>query len=512
MTEEKIKCEWLNETNDMLLKKLYLPSEDIMKISHFNENKIHNSFSEINQTPKLIKKLEFKPIELQKQTVEELNKKLQNKIIKINENTKLTDKKKETKIKTETTKSKRLIDHINDVKIARKFDVPISNEQKRIIFDWFKVCDRVYNKCVSLYNEKPNGSFKYTKKQVFDILFPNNYPKRCPYDTLSDEYKKFNSNLKSAKSNLDNGNVKHFTMTRKKNLKGKAIFIAKKAINKNGILTTLLGSISGFDKIIDVSNIECDCQLIYEKLTDRFYLHIPQYIEKKITDKRKKVVAWDAGEKIFGTLYSLEEIGKIGEDMRKPILHIQKYIKKQQKILSIGKNKIGDKLKHKSNINKKIQKAFKRIHHLVDELHHQTAKYLCENYERLLIPKFETQKMIKNVKPVYTGTPTEIKQQIRTGSKKIRLSRRVKFVLSMLSHYRFRQHLLNKAKEYGCQVVICTEEYTTQCCGKCGYLSKNCIGRTKVCVFCDHKLNRDINGARNIFIKNFHMIGTVKAE
>ncbi|CAG8843688.1 29051_t:CDS:2, partial [Gigaspora margarita] len=44
------------------------------------------------------------------------------------------------------------------------------------------------------------------------------------------------------------------------------------------------------------------------------------------------------------------------------------------------------------------------------------------------------------------------------------------------SHFRLRQHLVHKAREYPwCRIILCTEEYT--------------------------KLDRDINGAHNILLR-----------
>ena len=53
------------------------------------------------------------------------------------------------------------------------------------------------------------------------------------------------------------------------------------------------------------------------------------------------------------------------------------------------------------------------------------------------------------------------KEELKKYTKKKKLNKNVKFVLNMLSHYKFRKHLINKANEYGCEVNVITEEDTS---------------------------------------------------
>ncbi len=54
----------------------------------------------------------------------------------------------------------------------------------------------------------------------------------------------------------------------------------------------------------------------------------------------------------------------------------------------------------------------------------------------------------------------------------------------------------------GKELVVVTEEYTTQCCGQYENLNKN-LGGSKVykCAECSFECGRDENAARNIFLK-----------
>jgi transposase len=96
----------------------------------------------------------------------------------------------------------------------------------------------------------------------------------------------------------------------------------------------------------------------------------------------------------------------------------------------------------------------------------------------------------------------KMKSRLRSVTKKRRLNGRVKFVLNMLSHYKFRQHLINKGNEYGCQIIEVTEEYTSKTCTNCLQISDKYTNRVKECTNCRYKIDRDINGARNILLMN----------
>lgn len=123
-----------------------------------------------------------------------------------------------------------------------------------------------------------------------------------------------------------------------------------------------------------------------------------------------------------------------------------------------------------------------RIRNLVDELHKKLATWLCQNYATVLIPEFGVQQMVKK------------------GKRKI--GKRTSKAMLTWSHYRFRQRLLHKSREYDCKVIVCDEAYTSKTCGICGVLNQSLGGRkTFVCSCCKSVLDRDANGARNILLR-----------
>ncbi|RHZ72521.1 hypothetical protein Glove_242g146 [Diversispora epigaea] len=145
-----------------------------------------------------------------------------------------------------------------------------------------------------------------------------------------------------------------------------------------------------------------------------------------------------------------------------------KYDKLQSKL-----NSIPGKKKQAYTLRRVMLRINKKIRCLVDDCHYH------HNYQNFA----RTQGMIR-------------RGQRRIRSKSAR-------AMCTWSHYRSRQHLINKAREHPwCQIVVCTEEYTSKTCGSCGYIHKKLGGSKEFCCpQCKTKIDRDINGARNILLK-----------
>jgi transposase len=291
-----------------------------------------------------------------------------------------------------------------------------------------------------------------------------------------------------------------------------SLLIPSKSIFKTGIFKELIGNIKRFNLNILPNH---DCRLYYNSYENKYTLNIPTDISCKKVENRESICAIDPGENKFISFYGSQSYGFIGNDIRKPLLLIRDKIKRYQKILSKGINRKEVKIKHNKQLKTKIKKLYKKSKNIVTELHNQSANYLCKNYDKILIPKFETQKMISNKQTfkkhkldfINTGqTKEEKRMKAKEFTKRCRLNKSVKYVLNNLSHYTFRQHLLDKSKEYGCQCIIVTEDYTSCVCSTCGHISDIYEDRIKYCEFCKNTCDRDYNGAKNILIKNINKV------
>ena len=85
------------------------------------------------------------------------------------------------------------------------------------------------------------------------------------------------------------------------------------------------------------------------------------------------------------------------------------------------------------------------------------------------------------------------------GARKLR-SKSVRSLLTY-AHYRFQQFLVWKAWQSGKDVVLVNEAYTSKTCSWSGEIILNLGGRQVVAGSDGVRVNRDINGARGIFLR-----------
>ena len=72
----------------------------------------------------------------------------------------------------------------------------------------------------------------------------------------------------------------------------------------------------------------------------------------------------------------------------------------------------------------------------------------------------------------------------------------------MYSFHSFKEKLLFKCNQYNKRFILVTEEYTSKTCTNCGDINDVKGNEIYKCFNCGIEIDRDINGSRNIFIKN----------
>jgi putative transposase len=223
---------------------------------------------------------------------------------------------------------------------------------------------------------------------------------------------------------------------------------------------------------------------------NRYYLCFTYAKKKKsaILTENKKIIALDPGVRTFQTGYDTE--GIFHEFGRGDVSRIFRLGRRLDKLISkLYKTKGRNKRQNRRRMRKAIDRARFKIQNLTTDCHWKLANHLIDNYDAVLIPKFE------------------VSQMVQKGKRKIN-SKTVRNMLGW-SHFGFRQRLLLKAEEkQQCEIHEVTEEYTSKCCGNCGRLNHK-LGGSKMfkCNSCKWTLDRDMNGARNIMIKNLENCG-----
>ena len=222
--------------------------------------------------------------------------------------------------------------------------------------------------------------------------------------------------------------------------------------------------------------------------TGDFFVVVQTYgttTSKNFIEGNLKVCALDPGVRTFQT--AVDSGGKVVEfgpaDIGKIYRHCHHMDKLQGKITRT-------KSRRKSKVKKAWYRSIRRLKGLVSEVHRKVAKFLCEEYDVIFIPVFNTKDMVRRVE-----------RKINSKTSRAMLT---------WSHYRFRQMLKAKAVVTGAFVKEVTEEYTSQTCTRCGNIKSN-LGKSKIyrCSSCGLRVDRDENGARNILLKSLVEFGVV---
>jgi transposase len=317
-----------------------------------------------------------------------------------------------------------------------------------------------------------------TKKGNENYL--NEWEFNTPKDIRAGAVFEFSTNIRTNIKKVQSGLISNFKMNFKsKKDKSSKIILPKTCININDkgvqFFPTYMNSRikinqrtkkSLLKKKIDI--VQHDSSLIFNGYD--FFLLIPFEKKVKFKSRNNKIIALDPGTRTFQTGYSSTEYVEANLNKKK----CRKYEKKIKKLQSLQDRKV------KKIRKNKLRLLYDKIKNHVNDLHWRTITFLRKHYNDVLIPIFESQKMV-------CGTP---------------LNKKTKHDLLQLSHYTFKQRLIEKSKEYrNFRVYVVNESYTTKTCTNCGNLKDVGGSKTYKCDKCPYKGDRDVNASRNIFLK-----------
>ena len=363
--------------------------------------------------------------------------------------------------------------------------------QRKILLKWMDVYTRMYNETLKVikrefYNKRRMSlNFRNVrtyymleqKEKLYKIsgIQPNEKDTRINKHILDQAIKDVCTSYLSAITNLKRGIIKHFRIRYIKQTKPQKIMkIEKILFSKNG--RTFCGTVLG-DHMATIgdcgfSDISFDCTLMYNKLNNTFIMLVPVLLEEENQENAKyDAIGLDPGVRTFMTGYSEGHTLDIGTNLYETIK------KELREIDKINKSELPEKKRRKAE-----NKRYYKINNLIDDLHWKTITHLVTKYQTILIGNLSTNKIGRN-----TGTN--------------RLCKMVKRVASMMRLYVFTERLKYKCsikkRDYG----MINERYTSKMCTFCGNIKED-LGTNKVyeCKVCKRTIERDVNGARNIYL------------
>ena len=208
----------------------------------------------------------------------------------------------------------------------------------------------------------------------------------------------------------------------------------------------------------------------------QYHLVVTMPAQRRVGETQARVVALDPGIRSFMTWFSESDAGHIAPGAFGKIQRLCAHLDNLLSRARLERRRLAKRNKHQAANRMRV-----RIANLIDELHHQAARWLVDNFDIILLPGFETSDMS------------------RRGARRLR-SNSVRSLVTY-AHYRFRRFLAWKAWQSGKDVVPVTEAYTSKTCSWNGEIIPNLGGRRIVAGWDGVRVDRDINGARGIFLR-----------
>lgn len=356
--------------------------------------------------------------------------------------------------------------------------------------EWFGAARYTYNKCID--HLKENGSLdiqdlrsKFINRQNLKET-KDQWLLRTPYEIRDFVTQELRTSLKGCFTKKNKGQITKFDFKfRSRKSLQQSIYIRSRQYKNKSFYRSFIGEEPLKSSEPLPKELIADGKLVKDNL-NHYYLCVSEprttlSFEDESQVPKDKIVALDPGVRTFQTMY--DPSGYIFEIAPQDIQRIYR--------LCIHVDKLQSKLTDKDlrnhgryKIKKRMKQIRLKIRNLIKDCHCKLSKFLVTNYNDILLPSFDVSSMLNKFR--------------RSISSKTARS------MATWSHYRFKQQLLWKSSMAPwCKVHIVDESFTSKTCGNCGILHQN-LGKSKIfdCHRCDFLCDRDINGARNIFLKN----------
>ena len=369
-----------------------------------------------------------------------------------------------------------------DANKAYKIRVYPVQEQEKTLNKWYGVRRFIYNKCTELHRANPDLKMQDLRNRVVNssnYVTENTWMNDYEFDLRDEAMRDYWKNVKT--NEAKGGNFKiQFQSRKTESAKGTSLSVLCKKWNKaNNFYCSIFnpGKLKSSEPLPDKLGYTCRLQ---KTPTKKYYLCVPEPLQVKSENQapETKMIFFDPGQKAVLTGYdpsgTVVTIGRndIGRISR--LLHYKNKLKRK-----ISKCANAKKVKR---LRRAMLRTYEVVKNLVTELHRKVAKWLCENYTHVFLPKLNFHKM--------------------TG-----LNKKSKEKMASLSHCSLFDTIQNKTREHPwCHLLEVNEAFTTKTCCRCGSQNPN-VGNsdTYKCIDqnCRLVIGRDTNAAVNILLRYF---------
>jgi putative transposase len=369
--------------------------------------------------------------------------------------------------------------------VTKKVRIFPKNEEK--FFEALHVFRRAYNLTIESFknrNEEPSSDLR---RSICDLI-KKEKPKVFNVDLIYEAYRKActtRSQIISLRKKKQEANYSFMSW------KYSPKYFKLLKLGANGtIYPRQLGEVFYTEKIPEYS-LGKNTVIKYEH--GEWYACLQDTIETpRIKRTKKNIVALDPGVRTFITSYNDKEVSIYGENFSKekllPLaLRVNKLISLRDKLYNQFRKMNKEDLpkwylERMVYFRKAIVKLKAKRNHLIEDIHNKICFDLITNNDIILLPTFNTSKMVKK------------------GKRKIR-KKTVKEMLD-LCHYKFKLRLKWMAKKYGKIVLEVNEAYTSKTYnGKILNIGSSKTIKRRLKNGNMKYIDRDINGARNILIR-----------
>ncbi len=353
---------------------------------------------------------------------------------------------------------------------SQKIRLYPTTEQRQLFKRWLGVSRFVYNRTVDyLKNPGTKANWLEIKKPILDSL--PDWCKAVPFQIKSIAILEACIAVQNAKKKFKQTGEFQEVSFRSRKAPEQSLFIPGSAIKTDGIYPRIAGK--GLRYAEALPGAPRDSRLILRN--GKWYLAVAFKSTTTLAENQGRVVALDPGIRSFITFFAEDSCGHLGKGDFGRIQRLCLYLDDLISRRTQEKDR-----KRRQRMKKAEGRLRDRVRHLIDELHHQVARFLVDHFDAILLPTFESNNMA-----------------LKAGRKI-----RKKSVRSLLTFapYRFKQFLKHKAFENGKCVLDVCEAYTSKTISWTGEIIANLGGR-KIIRANGIEIDRDINGARGIFLR-----------